>query len=700
MENKHVYRLQGLSCANCAAQFEKNVKAIETVTDAQVNFGAAKLTVVGEASIEQLEKAGAFDGIQVVPEKERNEILKLPFWKKRTNVMAAISAFFLLLGYVFSIFSGEDDGITIGLFAVSIFIGGYDLFKAGIANLLRFRFDMKALMTIAIIGAALIGEWQEGAVVVFLFAVSEALERYSMDRARRSIQRLMEIAPKKAIVRRGNREYEIDVDDLQINDIIVVKPGQKIAMDGIVVQGTSCVNEAAITGESMPVHKTVGDEVYAGTLNEEGALEVRVTKRVEDSTIAKIIHLVEEAQAERAPSQQLVDRFARYYTPAIMAIAVLVAIVPPLWFGGEWETWIYRGLTVLVVGCPCALVISTPVAIVTAIGQAARQGVLIKGGVYLEEMGQLTAIAFDKTGTLTKGTPEVTDIRLFSDISEQEFLRIAASIEKYSQHPLASAIVRKAEQQGLSLDDWQVTDFRSITGKGAAASINGMMYYIGSPALFSAHLLSAEVRGAIESLQQEGKTVMGLGSDEQFLGVIAVSDQVRENAASVIQQLHELGIEKTVMVTGDNTATAKAIRTVLGVTEVKAELLPEDKLNAIKTLRNEYGRIAMVGDGVNDAPALAAANVGIAMGKAGTDVALETADMVLMADDLHQLPYAIRLSRKTLRIIKENITFALSLKLLALILIIPGWLTLWLAIFADMGATLIVLFNSLRLMRV
>ncbi len=700
MENKHVYRLQGLSCANCAAQFEKNVKAIETVTDAQVNFGAAKLTVVGEASIEQLEKAGAFDGIQVVPEKERNEILKLPFWKKRTNVMAAISAFFLLLGYVFSIFSGEDDGITIGLFAVSIFIGGYDLFKAGIANLLRFRFDMKALMTIAIIGAALIGEWQEGAVVVFLFAVSEALERYSMDRARRSIQRLMEIAPKKAIVRRGNREYEIDVDDLQINDIIVVKPGQKIAMDGIVVQGTSCVNEAAITGESMPVHKTVGDEVYAGTLNEEGALEVRVTKRVEDSTIAKIIHLVEEAQAERAPSQQLVDRFARYYTPAIMAIAVFVATVPPLWFGGEWETWIYRGLTVLVVGCPCALVISTPVAIVTAIGQAARQGVLIKGGVYLEEMGQLTAIAFDKTGTLTKGTPEVTDIRLFSDISEQEFLRIAASIEKYSQHPLASAIVRKAEQQGLSLDDWQVTDFRSITGKGAAASINGMMYYIGSPALFSAHLLSAEVRGAIESLQQEGKTVMGLGSDEQFLGVIAVSDQVRENAASVIQQLHELGIEKTVMVTGDNTATAKAIRTVLGVTEVKAELLPEDKLNAIKTLRNEYGRIAMVGDGVNDAPALAAANVGIAMGKAGTDVALETADMVLMADDLHQLPYAIRLSRKTLRIIKENITFALSLKLLALILIIPGWLTLWLAIFADMGATLIVLFNSLRLMRV
>lgn len=544
MENKQVYRLQGLSCANCAAQFEKNVKAIKTVQDAYVNFGAAKLTVVGAATLEQLAKAGAFDGIQVIPEKQRKEIPNVPFWKKRANIFAFISAFFLVIGYVGSVMKGEADVFVMGAFILSIAVGGYDLFRAGLANLWRFRFDMKTLMTIAIIGAALIGEWKEGAVVVFLFAVSEALERYSMERARRSIQHLMDLAPKKALVRRGNREYEIDVDDLQIDDVIVVKPGQKIAADGIVINGASSVNEAAITGESLPVYKTVGDEVYAGTLNEEGALDVRVTKRVEDSTIAKIIHLVEEAQAERAPSQQFVDRFARYYTPAIMLIAALVAILPPLLFSEDWKTWIYRGLAVLVVGCPCALVISTPVAIVTAIGQAARRGVLIKGGVYLEELGQLKAVAFDKTGTLTKGTPEVTDIRTFNDHSEEELLRIAAHIEKYSQHPLAAAIVREAQQQGLLLDDSQVTDFRSITGKGASAAVNGMTYYIGSPALFSERLLSEEVRDTIRALQQAGKTVVGVGNAEQFLGIIALSDQPREHAASVLQQLRISGIQK------------------------------------------------------------------------------------------------------------------------------------------------------------
>jgi Zn2+/Cd2+-exporting ATPase len=700
VENKQVYRLQGLSCANCAAQFEKNVKAIKTVQDAHVNFGAAKLTVVGEATLEQLAKAGAFDGIQVIAEKQRKEIPNVPFWKKRANIFAFISAFFLVLGYVGSVMKGEANVFVIGAFILSIAVGGYDLFRAGLANLWRFRFDMKTLMTIAIIGAALIGEWKEGAVVVFLFAVSEALERYSMERARRSIQHLMDLAPKKALVRRGNNEYEIDVDDLEVNDIIVVKPGQKIAADGVVLHGTSSVNEAAITGESIPVYKTAGDEVYAGTLNEEGALDVRVTKRVQDSTIAKIIHLVEEAQAERAPMQQFVDRFARYYTPAIMFIAALIAIIPPLLFSENWETWIYRGLAVLVVGCPCALVISTPVAIVTAIGQAAHRGLLIKGGVYLEELGSLKAIAFDKTGTLTKGVPEVTDIYIFNDQREDELLQIAACIEKYSQHPLAAAIVRKAQERGLSFDGWKVADFRSITGKGASASVNGTTYYIGSPSLFSDYLLSEEIRHMIQSLQQEGKTVIGLGSTEQFFGIIAVSDQVRERAASVVHQLRASGITNIVMVTGDNQATAKSIGSIVGVTEIRAELLPEDKLRIVKEMRSKYGHIAMIGDGVNDAPALAAANVGIAMGKAGTDVALETADIVLMADDLHQLPYAIRLSRKTLRIIKENISFAFLLKLLALILIVPGWLTLWMAIFADMGATLIVLFNSLRLMRV
>jgi Zn2+/Cd2+-exporting ATPase len=698
---KQVYRLQGLSCTNCAEKFERNVKEIETVVDAQINFGASKITVFGEATIEQLEKAGAFDGIKVIPAQQRAEEQRTPFWKKRTNITTAISALFVLLGYCAQFTAGENSVLSIGLFALSIIIGGYELFKVGISNLIRLQFDMKTLMTVAIIGAAFIGEWGEGAVVVFLFALSEALERYSMDKARQSIRSLMDIAPKKAIIRKANKEYEVDVEDIQIDDIMIIKPGQKIAMDGIVVKGQSSVNQAAITGESIPVHKQAGDEVFAGTLNEEGSLEVRVTKRAEDTTIAKIVHLVEEAQAERAPSQQFVDRFAKYYTPAIMIIALFLAVLPPLLWNGNWSEWIYRGLAVLVVGCPCALVISTPVAIVTAIGNAARKGVLIKGGIHLEETGRLKAIAFDKTGTLTKGTPEVTNIELIKDIDEAELLGIAVAIERHSQHPLASAILREAERKAVDIEKWQAGDFRSITGKGAKANVNGNVYYIGSPTLFAELLdLPAHVQERISRLQAEGKTVMLLGTNKELLGLFAVADQVRESAKAVIQELHNLEIHKTIMLTGDNHATATAIGNKLHLSEVKAELLPQDKLTTIKKLREEYGSVAMVGDGVNDAPALASATVGIAMGGAGTDTALETADIALMADDLTKLPYTIRLSRKTLRLIKENITFALGLKILALILIVPGWLTLWLAIFADMGATLIVIMNSMRLMKV
>ncbi len=557
---------------------------------------------------------------------------------------------------------------------------------------------MTTLMTIAVIGAALIGEWGEGAVVVFLFAISEALETYSMDKARNSIRSLMDIAPNTATIRRGTKEFEIDVDDIQIDDIMIIKPGQKLAMDGEVIKGDSSINQAAITGESVPTHKSVGDEVFAGTLNEEGSLEVRVTKRAEDTTIAKIIHLVEEAQAERAPSQQFVDKFAKYYTPAILLISLLVAVLPPLFFGGEWNEWIYRALAVLVVGCPCALVISTPVAIVTAIGNAARNGVLIKGGIHLEETGRLKVIAFDKTGTLTHGTPEVTNIASLSTMSSKEVVQTAASIEKLSQHPLASAILRNADKSAIDLIE--VTDFQSITGKGAKADIDGQTFYIGSPNLFTDLLeTSGDIKKEITALQAAGKTVMLLGSDNEIKGYIAVADQVRSSSSTIIQKLYDLGIEKTIMLTGDNQLAADGIGNQLNMSEVKSELMPEDKLSTIKSLRAQFGKVAMVGDGVNDAPALASSTVGIAMGGAGTDTALETADIALMADDLDKLPYTIGLSRKTLTIIYQNVAFALGLKLVALLMIIPGWLTLWMAIFADMGATLIVVLNSLRLMK-
>lgn len=711
-EDKNVYRVDGFTCANCAGKFENNVKQLPGVEDAKVNFGASKIAVYGNTTIEELEKAGAFENLKVTPEKSARQASqevkedtkedKMPFYKKHSTLLYA--SLLIAFGYLSSYVNGEENIVTTLLFLASMFIGGLSLFKVGLQNLLRFEFDMKTLMTVAVIGGAIIGEWAEVAIVVILFAISEALERFSMDRARQSIRSLMDIAPKEALVRRNGQEIMIHVDDIAVGDIMIVKPGQKIAMDGVVVSGYSAVNQAAITGESVPVEKTVNDEVFAGTLNEEGLLEVKITKLVEDTTISKIIHLVEEAQGERAPSQAFVDKFAKYYTPIIMIIAALVAIVPPLFFDGSWETWVYQGLAVLVVGCPCALVISTPISIVSAIGNAAKKGVLVKGGVYLEEMGALKAIAFDKTGTLTKGVPAVTDYNVLNkQISEKELLSIITALEYRSQHPLASAIMKKAEEENITYSDVQVEDFSSITGKGIKGIVNGTTYYIGSPKLFKELLTTdfdKDLEQNVTTLQNQGKTAMIIGTEKEILGVIAVADEVRESSKEIIQKLHHLGIKKTIMLTGDNKGTANAIGGQVGVSDIQAELMPQDKLDFIKKLRSEYGNVAMVGDGVNDAPALAASTVGIAMGGAGTDTALETADAALMGDDLRKLPFTIKLSRKALNIIKANITFAIAIKFIALLLVIPGWLTLWIAILSDMGATLLVALNSLRLMKV
>lgn len=679
------------------------MKHLDGVIDAKVNFGASKVTVYGETTIKDLEKAGAFENLKLISENDQEgfEEKKQPFVLKYWNVIAA--ALFVIFGYITQEIYGEGDIISILLFVSSILIGGFSLFKIGINNLLRFQFDMKTLMTVAVIGAAIIGEWTEGAIVVILFAISEALERFSMDKARQSIRSLMDIAPKEALIRRGSQEMIVRVDEIEIGDIMIVKPGQKIAMDGVVRKGHSAVNQAAITGESVPVEKTVDDDIFAGTLNEEGLLEVEVTKHVNDTTIAKIIHLVEEAQGERAPSQAFVDKFAKYYTPAIMVVAALVAIIPPLLFQASWELWVYQGLAVLVVGCPCALVISTPVAIVTAIGNAAKNGILVKGGIYLEEAGALKAIAFDKTGTLTKGKPVVTDfINYQVQMDVTELLAIIAALEYRSQHPLASAIMAKAEEEKVSYMDLSVNDFSSITGKGIRGTVDFNEFFIGSPALFvELHRedLDSNVAKDVRTLQEQGKTAMIIGTHQEVLAVIAVADEVRETSQEVIKKLHNLGIKMTIMLTGDNERTAKAIGEHVGVTDVQAELMPEEKLDYIKRLRSEYGNVAMVGDGVNDAPALAASTVGIAMGGAGTDTALETADVALMGDDLTKLPYTIKLSRKALNIIKQNISFSLGIKIVALLLVVPGWLTLWIAIIADMGATLLVTLNGLRLLR-
>ncbi|MBD9706969.1 cadmium-translocating P-type ATPase CadA [Enterococcus faecium] len=701
MKKKQVYRVEGLSCTNCAAKFEKNVSQIPKVTDAKVNFGAGKISIEGEATIAEIEAAGAFENLKVQSEHDTEPRIetKEPFVKRNWNLL--VSLFLIILALVSQVVNGEDALLTEGLFILAIIIGGFSLFKEGFSDLFKLDFSMESLMTIAIIGAAIIGEWTEGSIVVILFAISEALERFSMDKARQSIRSLMDIAPKEALIRRNNVEQMINVSKIEVGDIMIIKPGQKIAMDGQVIKGHSSVNQAAITGESVPIEKNINDDIFAGTINEEGALEVKVTKHVNDTTIAKIIHLVEEAQGERAPAQAFVDKFAKYYTPTIMVIAALIVIVPPLFFNGDWNTWLYQGLSLLVVGCPCSLVISTPVSIVSAIGNSAKNGVLVKGGIYLEEIGGLKAIAFDKTGTLTKGTPTVTDFTTVDSKDEEKYFSIITALESYSQHPLASAILKEADNRAISYKSVVVDEFTSITGKGIQGNIEGITYLVGSPKLFESILTdNSKIIETYQRLQQQRKTAMLLGTDKQILAVIAVADELRESSKAVIEKLHDLGIEHTIMLTGDNATTAQSIGKQTGVTEIKGDLMPQDKLDYIKSLKETYGKVAMVGDGINDAPALAASTVGIAMGGAGTDTALETADVALMGDDLQKLPFIVKLSRQTLRIIKQNITFSLGIKLLALLLVVPGWLTLWIAILADMGATILVTLNGLRLMKV
>ncbi|SDC22737.1 Cd2+/Zn2+-exporting ATPase [Pelagirhabdus alkalitolerans] len=701
-EEKKTYQIEGFSCANCAGTFEKNVQHLPGVKEAHVNFGASKLTIEGEASVEELEKAGAFENLKVVTDssdQDAKQTERVPFYKRYQSLLFATAL--LLIGIVSFFINGETNVVTVLLFVTSILVSGLDLLKAGLINLRHLTFDMKTLMTVAVIGGSIIGEWMEIAIVVILFALSEELERFSMDQARQSIRSLMDIAPNQALIRRNGSEQLVNVKDIQVDDVMIVKPGSKIAMDGIVEKGVSAVNQAAITGESIPVEKTKDSQVFAGTLNEEGLLEVRVTKRSEDTTISKIIHLVEEAQAERAPAQAFIDLFAKYYTPAIMVIAFLVALLPPLVWGLNAEAWLYQGLAVLVVGCPCALVVSTPISIVSAIGNAAKKGVLIKGGVYLEAMSGLNAIAFDKTGTLTEGIPVVTDYHVLTDEqSEDETFDIMASLEDVSQHPLAGAILNEATNRHFTKRE--VERFQSLTGKGIRGIVEGREYYVGNVKLFKddlGQIINPDLERMIIERQDEGKTVMLFGTSTEMIALVAVADRIRESSADTIKKLHALGIDQTIMLTGDVDRTAQEIGSQVGVTQVASELMPDDKLKRIKELKERYQTVGMLGDGVNDAPALAASTVGIAMGGAGTDTALETADVALMADDLSKLPFTIKLSRKALRIIKANITFALLIKLAALLLVVPGWLTLWIAILSDMGATLLVSLNSMRLMR-
>ncbi len=559
--------------------------------------------------------------------------------------------------------------------------------------------DMNVLMSIAVLGALAIGEWFEAATVVFLFNLAQHLESRSMDRARQAIRTLMDLAPAEAVVVRQGLESRVPVEAVGIGEIVRVRPGEKIPLDGEVISGGSDVNQAPITGESLPVDKGAGDEVFAGTINGHGSLDIRAARVGRDTTLGRVIHLVEAAQAQRAPAQAFVDRFARVYTPAVIGLAVLVAIVPPVAGWGAAAVWLYRALVLLVIACPCALVISTPVAYVSALAAGARRGVLIKGGVHLERLARLRAIAFDKTGTLTHGRPTVVDVLALAGDSAGSVLRLAAAVEARSQHPIAAAIVARAEQEQLLPST--ATSFKASHGLGAEAVIDGRRVLVGNARYFRERAFDiGSAQQLIDEHAARGQTAAVVASGSQVIGLIVLADTPRESARDVIEQLHAAGVAHTAVLTGDQPGAAEALARSVGVEDVRAGLLPAEKVAAVRQLRERWGQVGMVGDGVNDAPALAASDVAIAMGAVGSDAALETADVALMGDELARLPFAIRLSRAVVRTVRVNIVLALGVKAAFLAMAIAGETSLWMAIVADTGMSLLVIANGLRLLRI
>ncbi|MCL4503772.1 MAG: cadmium-translocating P-type ATPase [Deltaproteobacteria bacterium] len=586
------------------------------------------------------------------------------------------------------------------LYSAAMIVGGFSTARKALAAAKNLTPDMNLLMTVAVIGAAAIDQWTEAVAVVFLFSLANILENYSLERTRRAIRSLLELSPQEATVKRDEIETTVPVEEVRLGETIIIYPGAKIPLDGEVLEGNSTVNQAPITGESMPVKKGTGDVVFAGSINQRGSLAVRVTHLAGDTTLARIIHMVEEAQAQKAPSQGFVDRFAKYYTPAVIVAAVLVMAIPPLLLGQPFNPWFYRSLVLLVISCPCALVISTPVAIVSGLAGAARTGILIKGGVHLENAGAIRVMAFDKTGTLTRGEPEVTQVVPLSGWTAGEVLGMAAAVERRSEHHLAQAILNRATQEGVSFTK-QVEEFEAIPGKGVRARINGKTFYVGSHQLFAdLELCREDLCVRAEALENESQTVVVVGSSQGPMGLIVIEDALRPEAPEAMDRLRRVGIEKLVMLTGDNPSAARAVAERLGLDSYIAGLLPADKVGVVKRLLEEGNRVAMVGDGVNDAPALATATLGIAMGAAGSDAAIEAADIALMSDDLAKLPVAISLSRKARRIIKANIILAIAAKTIFLALGAVGLATLWMAVFADMGVSLMVILNGLRAFKV
>lgn len=716
------YSVRGMDCAEEVNALKGTVGKLKGVTNLQFNLLDGVMTVdydadvISDSTILQSAReagleASVFDTAKPPNASDRES----SWWSARGRalmcwssgafiIMGLVSHSMMHGGWIHAMAGGESVSqhifppLVIFFYTAAIVTGSWFVVPKAWSAARHMRADMNVLMSVAVVGAMIIGEWFEAGTVAFLFSISLLLESWSVGRARQAIRALVSLTPVTArylCEHHGNIE-EKPVALVPLGAIVMVRPGERIPLDGVVTKGSTSINQAPITGESMPVSKKVGDEVFAGTINQDGAVEFRTTKNASDTTLARIISLVEQAQSRRAPVEQWVETFARYYTPAMMLLALGIALIPPM-FDGQWENWFYDALVILVIACPCALVISTPVSIVAGLTAAARAGVLIKGGVYLEAMANVKAFAMDKTGTITRGSPEVQEILPFSGHNRQDLLARAAALETHSEHPLAAAVLRAARAENVQ--PLVAENFQALKGRGAEALIDGRNFWVGSHRLL--HEKGGEdaaMHAEAQRMEDAGHSVMVIGNDSHVCGLISVADVVRPEAAAAIRGLAMAGIQHLVMLTGDNRGTANAVAGAVGIKDVRAELLPEDKLKAIEEILEKYGATAMVGDGVNDAPALAIASVGIAMGTKGSDAAIETADVALMTDDLLKLAWLVAHARRSLRVIRQNIYFALSVKVVFMILAMLQMATLWMAIAADMGSSLLVVFNALTLL--
>jgi len=713
-----------MDCPSCAGKVGGALDSADGVVehDLKPTTGTASVTYDTGAVTED-EVVASIEGAGYAVVRDGSDVVSPPseVWTSRRGVLTWVGAFFLVVGLTVEFVTTGLNATLVGsaeltvadaAFLAAVAVSGLPVVGAGYVSARSLSLDIDLLMGTAIVAATGVGLYVEAATLAALFSAAELLESYAMDRTRDSLRELVELAPEEATVVRDGEETTVSAEDVEVGDTVVVRPGEKIPVDGVVVEGGSAVDESPITGESVPVDKSEGDEVFAGTLNESGYVEFEATTDASGTTLARVIELVRDASSNETEKEQFVDRFAGYYTPVVVALAALTASVPPLVLGWDALTWFVRGLTLLVIACPCAFVISTPVSVASGVTSAAKNGVLVKGGNHLEAMGGVGAVAFDKTGTLTKGELAVTDVAPVGGTGRDELLRRAAAVESRSEHPIGEAVVEEGEGEGI--EAYEASEFENITGEGVRAVVDGKVHYAGKPALFDGlgHDTVADGGGAesaersekarrvAERLRDEGKTVVVVGTDDALLGVIGVADEVRPDARLAVENLHRLGVRPLVMLTGDNEGAARAVAEEVGVDDYRAGLLPEEKVDAVEALREEHGDVAMVGDGVNDAPALAAATVGVAMGAAGTDTAIETADTALMGDGIGKVPYLYALSREANAVIRQNVWSSLGVKALLALGVPFGYVTVAVAVVVgDMGMSLGVTGNAMRLAR-